>query len=211
LTKTLPPPKINGGFPRKVRPGLVDSDVTPTPGAIGARPRRGWIPIAAGIVVAGLLALMYYGLTTERIQTGVVPRPNTPAPDFQLPTFDGKTIRLGDLRGQVVVVNFWASWCVPCRDEQPALEAVWQQYKGRGVTFVGIDIQDTPHDALGFMQQYGMSYPVVSDATGAVYINYGVVGMPETYVVGREGTIQQKIVGPVDPMQLVTTLQELVK
>ena len=80
-----------------------------------------------------------------------------------------------------------------------------------GLALVREHLADTPRDALGFMRQFGMSYPVVSDATGAVYINYGVVGMPETYVVGREGTIQQKIVGPVDPMQLVTTLQELVK
>jgi len=168
---------------------------------------RGWIPVAALVAVAGLLALLFYGLTTERIQTGVAPPPNAEAPDFSLQTFDGKTIHLADLRGKAVVLNFWASWCVPCKEEQPTIEALSQRYAPAGVTFVGVNIQDTRPDALGFMTQYQIDYPVVVDPAGKVYINYGVVGVPETYVIDRVGRILQKIVGPVDESQLSATLE----
>jgi cytochrome c biogenesis protein CcmG/thiol:disulfide interchange protein DsbE len=159
------------------------------------------------LAVAGLLALLYYGLTTERIQTGVAPRANSEAPDFSLQTFDGKTIRLADLRGKAVVLNFWASWCIPCKDEQPTLEALSQRFGPAGVTFVGVNIQDTRPDALDFMAQYHVSYPMVVDPAGKVYIDYGVVGVPETYVVDRNGRIQRKIVGPIDASQLAATLE----
>lgn len=159
------------------------------------------------LAVAGLLGLLYYGLTTDRIQTGVVPRANSLAPDFSLQTFDGKTVNLADFRGKTVVLNFWASWCGPCKDEQPALEAASKRYDPSNVTFVGVNIQDTPQDALGFLNQYHVSYPVVVDPDGKVYINYGVVGVPETYVVDPSGRIQRKLVGPVDESQLAASLE----
>jgi cytochrome c biogenesis protein CcmG, thiol:disulfide interchange protein DsbE len=169
--------------------------------------RRVWLVGAAGLIVAGLLALLYYGLTTQRLQTGVMPRPNTEAPDFSLQTFDGKTVHLADLRGKVVVLNFWASWCVPCKDEQPALEAMAKQYASTNVAFVGVNIQDTRADALGFLDLYHVTYPIVTDPDGKVYINYGVVGVPETYLVDTSGRIQQKLVGPVDEGELSTLLE----
>ena len=168
--------------------------------------RRGWIPVASMLAVAGLLALLYYGLTTERIQTGVAPPANSEAPDFSLQTFDGKIIHLAEFRGKTVVLNFWASWCVPCKDEQPTLEVLSKRY-ATGASFVGINIQDTRPEALGFMTLYHVSYPVVIDPDGEVYINYGVVGVPETYVVDRGGRIQQKLVGPVDEGQLTALLE----
>jgi cytochrome c biogenesis protein CcmG/thiol:disulfide interchange protein DsbE len=167
------------------------------------------VPVVATAVVLALLALFLYGMSTDRLQTGVDPQPNALAPDFQLSTFDGKSLRLSDLRGQVVVLNFWASWCVPCRDEQPTIVDTARRYQGRGVTFVGVNIQDNPQDAAGFIRQFNISYPVVSDPTGAVYINYGVVGMPETYVVTRDGRIAQKLVGPLDPAVLSMTLEKV--
>jgi cytochrome c biogenesis protein CcmG/thiol:disulfide interchange protein DsbE len=185
---------------------VVDLEIASEPRA--PRPaRRGWIPLVATLAVAGLLALLYFGLTTDRIQTGVMPRANTLAPDFSLQTFDGKTVHLADFRGETVVLNFWASWCGPCKDEQPTLETLSKRYDPAKVTFVGVNIQDTRQDALGFINQYHVSYPVVVDPDGSVYINYGVVGVPETYVVDPNGRIQRKLVGPIDESQLTASLE----
>lgn len=173
------------------------------------RARLSVVPLVAWLAVAALLALFFYGLTTQRLQAGIVPKADTVAPDFQLTTYDGQPVHLESYRGKVVVVNFWASWCVPCRDEQPALETLAKRYQDRGVVLLGINIQDTPHDALAFIHQFGATYLMAPDPTGAVSINYGVVGMPETYLVSRQGTIAQKIVGPVSVDQIVASLEEL--
>jgi len=169
------------------------------------------VPLVAWLAVAALLVLFLYGLTTQRLQAGITPEPNTVAPDFQLTTFDGRPLQLSSMRGKVVVVNFWASWCVPCRDEQPTIESLAKRYENRDVVFVGINIQDNQHDALAFMRQFGITYPVAPDPTGAVSINYGVVGVPETYLISRQGTIARKLVGPVDESQLVAPLEELLR
>lgn len=175
------------------------------------RARVSVVPLVAWLAVAGLLALFFYGLTTQRLQAGIIPKPNTIAPDFQLTTYDGKPVHLESYRGKVVVVNFWASWCVPCRDEQPLLEALWKRYQNRGVVFLGIDIQDDEHDGLAFLRQFDVSYPNAPDPGGTVSINYGVVGVPETYLISRDGTIAHKIVGPVDVNQIVAPLEDLLR
>jgi cytochrome c biogenesis protein CcmG/thiol:disulfide interchange protein DsbE len=187
------------------------ADVGVTESQPKAHARLSVVPLVAWLAVIALLALFVYGLSTQRLTAGIMPKPNTVAPDFKLTTFDGKQVHLADYRGKVVVVNFWASWCEPCKDEQSDLETVAERFQGQDVTFLGIDIQDNQHDALAFVQQYGVTYPVAADPTGAVYIDYGVVGMPETYVVNRQGIIAQKIVGPIDPNGLTATLQELLR
>lgn len=169
------------------------------------------MPLVAWLAVTALLALFFYGLTTQRLTAGITPKPQTIAPDFRLTTFSGKPVHLASYRGQVVVVNFWSSSCVPCRDEQPDLEALSKRFQGRGVVFLGIDIQDNRHDGLAFVREFGVTYPVAPDPTGAVSINYGVVGFPETYLVDRQGTIARKIVGPIDSNQLAASLEELLR
>jgi cytochrome c biogenesis protein CcmG/thiol:disulfide interchange protein DsbE len=189
---------------------LVDTDVA-VEKQTSQRSRRLVVPALAVVAVCLLLGLLYYGLTTQRLETGISPAPNAVAPDFTLNDFSGKPVHLADLQGKTVVLNFWASWCVPCRDEQPAMQAVWQQYQNRGVVFLGINVQDDSHDAQAYLQQFNVTYPNVSDPNGAVYINYGVVGVPEMYVVTARGTIGKKLVGPVDPSQLTSILEELLR
>ena len=120
------------------------------------------------------------------------------APDFALPLIaGGGTVRLADLRGQVVVVNFWASWCAECVTEHPALLAAWQRYRERGVVLVGVLFEDTATAATDFMDRMGGDWPVVLDGDSATALDYGVFGVPETFVIAPDGTIADKQVGAV--------------
>jgi cytochrome c biogenesis protein CcmG/thiol:disulfide interchange protein DsbE len=134
-----------------------------------------------------------------------------PAADFSLQQFDGGTFRLSEQRGKVVVVNFWSSWCVPCRQEAPELESAWQRYRDRGVAFLGVDIWDAEADARAFLREYRVSYPNGPDPNGAVTIEYGVTGIPETYFIDREGQLVRRWIGPLSRSQLAGFIDELLR
>lgn len=167
------------------------------------------------VVIACVLALvpvcvLAYGLFAN---PRAVPSPlvGRPAPVFALARFDdGQEMRLADFRGRVLVVNFWASWCIPCREEAPALEAMWRQFGPRGVTVVGVNIQDRRPDAARFIAETRPTYPNLVDATGATSIAYGIYGVPETFVIDREGRIRARHVGAVDAELLAREITPLV-
>ena len=115
------------------------------------------------------------------------------APDFALETFAGETLRLSDLRGKVVVLNFWASWCPPCRWEMPFFETISQEYKERGVIFLGVAISDTMEDASDFADSVGVTYPLALDAAGETARDYEVLGLPTTFLIDKEGAIQRRL------------------
>lgn len=120
------------------------------------------------------------------------------APVFSLPRLDADgTIASEDLAGQVVVLNFWASWCVPCRDEHPALEAAWGRYRERGVVVLGVSFEDTPEGAMNFRDEMGGDWPLARDPGSKTAIAYGVFGVPETFVIAPDGTISAKTTGAV--------------
>ncbi|MHB8620117.1 MAG: TlpA disulfide reductase family protein [Chloroflexota bacterium] len=156
-----------------------------------------WTP--AIVVIAGLLFLFGYSLSTQARNAGLgVQRVAGPAHDFALPKLGGGgTVQLSSFKGHPVLVNFWASWCIPCRQEAPTLEQTWQTYKGRGVMFVGVDVWDKQADAQAFVKQFGITYPIAVDADGKVAIDYGVRGVPETFFIDRAGRLRSKYVGPV--------------
>ena len=174
-----------------------------------ARPGRRRLVVAAAILlpVAAVLALLAYGFTTEPkyILTPLIAKP---APLFTLPRFDGGELRLEELRGKVVFLNFWASWCPPCRAEARTLEAAWQKYKNEGVVFVGANIQDRESDARAFLEEFGITYPNVIDRGNRVAIDYGVWGLPETFFIDREGRITYKHVGALGWQTVTTKLDE---
>jgi cytochrome c biogenesis protein CcmG, thiol:disulfide interchange protein DsbE len=150
--------------------------------------------IAAVALVATLL-----GLLAWKLANGEGARATGRAPTFTLPRLDRPgSLSLTSLRGKAVVINFWASWCVPCRDEAPFLEAVWRKYRSRGLVVLGVDIRDFSNDARRFARRYGMTYPLVKD-TGQVERQYGITGVPETFFVDRAGNlVGEAITGPVD-------------
>lgn len=131
------------------------------------------------------------------------------APDFTLRLFDGGTFRLADARGSVVVLNFWASWCGPCRAEAPVLERAWRRYRDRGVLLVGVNVQDRPEAARAFAAEFQKTYPLGVDPAGRIEVVYGLTGLPETFFIDRSGRIVYKFVGPLDDTRLDGILEKL--
>ena len=162
--------------------------------------------VAQGIAVAGVVALL--GLLVWKVAfdrsggaAAQLARGETPlAPAFVLERLDTEgTLDLASLRGKGVVLNFWASWCIPCRDEAPVLEQAWRENRARGLVVVGIDAQDFKGDARRFMRRFGLTYPVVYDGKGSTLGRYGVTGFPETFFVDRAGKlVGERIAGGVD-------------
>ncbi len=166
--------------------------------------------IRLGVVVAAAgatIALLAYGFTRDAryIRSPLI---DTQAPSFALTLFDGKAIRLEDFRGKVVLINFWASWCVPCRAEALALEDAWKRNRDRGVVFIGVNIQDKEEDARAFMKEFGITYLNGPDASGKIAIDYGVWGIPETFFIDPQGRITYKHAGEVKPALIGAKLQE---
>ena len=163
--------------------------------------KTGWI-IAA--VAVGFLIILGYGLRT---QSGSPI--GAPAPDFTLSLFDGGELSLADRRGSVVVVNFWASWCAPCRGEAPALEKLWQEYEDRGVVFIGVSYKDVESKATSFIEEFNVTYPNGPDPYNKISAAYRITGVPETFVVDREGRVATFFIGPVTEERLAEELERV--
>jgi len=149
-------------------------------------------------VVALLAVIGYASFRKEQPAsiTAALARGQRPAaPVFRLPRFDGGTLELAELRGRYVVLNFWASWCIPCKDEAPLLERAWREYRDQGLVVVGVNIQDLEPEARKFIAQTGATYPEVRDRDGTVSRAYGITGVPETFFINREGRIVSKFPG----------------
>lgn len=162
--------------------------------------------VAQGLAIAGVVALL--GLLVWKVVAGddggVAARleqgESVVAPELTLERLDQEgTLSLADLRGKGVVVNFWASWCIPCKDEAPFLQEVYEANEERGLVVLGVDSQDFKQDARAFMERFGLTYPVVYDGKGSSLGAWGVVGFPETFFVNRDGElVGERIQGGVD-------------
>jgi cytochrome c biogenesis protein CcmG/thiol:disulfide interchange protein DsbE len=134
-----------------------------------------------------------------------------PVPDFTLTLFEGSDITLSDLKGQVVVVNFWASWCIPCRDEAPFLEQAWRKYRDQGVMFIGIDYLDTDKEAQAFLDEFGVSYPNGPDLGTRIAKQYHLTGVPETFFIAKDGRLGDMEIGPLTEERLVQGIEKLLQ
>ena len=131
------------------------------------------------------------------------------ARDFTLTTFDGEVVRLADLRGTYVMVDFWSSWCPPCIEEAPVLADAYVRYRPQGVEFVGVAVWDVEDEAARFIEESGATYPAGADTRGVIGVDYGLTGIPEKYFIDPEGRIVRKYVGPMTAETLDGVLQEL--
>ena len=164
----------------------------------------GWI--VGGGLVGLLLGSLGWGLLHP---AGPVPSTllGKPAPEMTIAALDGSQQRLAELRGTPVVVNFWASWCVPCKEEAPILNAAAREYSGR-VQFVGVDVQDSDSAARKYQAEVQSPYPVGPAIAGS-YLDWGVTAPPETFFISRQGIVISKILGPVDRQRLEVYMSQL--
>lgn len=149
-------------------------------------------------ILALLLIVGYATLRKEQPQslTAALARGLKPlAPEFRLPRYDQGMLSLSEFRGRYVLVNFWASWCVPCKDEAPLLERAWRLYRDKGLVVVGVNIQDLESEARKFLAQTGATYPNVRDGDGTVNRTYGITGVPETFFIDKQGRVVKKFPG----------------
>jgi len=161
--------------------------------------------IAAFAVILALLGLLAWGL--RKVQAG--PIESGMAPDFTLTSFDGRTLTLSELRGQVVIINFWASWCPPCREEAAYLEQTWRKYKDKGVIFIGVDWVDTEKEALAYMDEFDLTYFNGPDIGTRIAQAYNIQGVPETFYVAKNGELRGVHIGPLKSPELDEKIEEL--
>lgn len=139
------------------------------------------------------------------------PRAGLLAPDFELQTLDGSTVRLSDLRGQPVIVNVWASWCPPCKREMPAFQRVYQEYESRGLVILGVDAiqQDNLEDVRQFVDNNALTFPILLDERSEVLSFYQISAFPSTFFVDQEGVIRKGVIGAVSEPLLRSQVDEM--
>jgi cytochrome c biogenesis protein CcmG/thiol:disulfide interchange protein DsbE len=173
---------------------------------------RSLISMIVWIVVLGVLALLGWGLVKS-----TAPRPEIGqmAPKFNLEFFEGyewdgkTTASLDDLNGQIVVMNFWASWCVECRAETDDLEAAWQKYADQGVVFLGVAYADVEPNSIAYMKEFGVTFPHAPDLGTRISNDYEITGVPETFIIDQNGEIAHVQIGPINGSTLDAVIDQL--
>ncbi len=192
-----------------------DTADTTQPAPDGRRRISAWRIAAIVLVVVGigaLTALLAFGLANRSPVTGRsgVTRIDKPAPTINMTLYGGGALSPADYADKPVVVNFWASWCGPCRQEAPIFERLSQEYGERGVQFIGINIQDGEADAEAYLREYDITYPNGRDDDGSISIDYGVIGIPVTFFINKDGVVQRRWAGVMRETQLRQWIDELV-
>ncbi|HNS62917.1 MAG TPA: TlpA disulfide reductase family protein [Anaerolineaceae bacterium] len=177
---------------------------------------RHFTPIS---ILSIIFSILWIGLTSFLLplpvhQSASAPRAGFSAPDFSLPDLQGSSLQLGDLKGKVVILNFWASWCSPCKAEMPAFQSVYSQWKEEGIEIVAVNTtsQDSLAGIQSFVSSYQLSFPILLDSDGSVNQLYRVQALPTTFLIDRQGMIREVIIGgPVPEASLIQKVEMLIK
>lgn len=169
-----------------------------------------------GFLLLGLGWIWFSAAPANATTSSQISAPQTGflAPDFSAQTLDGQTVRLSDLRGKVVLVNLWASWCPPCRAEMPAIEQTYQVYKEQGFVVLAVDstVQDTLANAQAFVSANQLSFPILLDESGEITRLYRVQSLPTSFFIGADGVIREVVVGgPMAQALLISRVEKLLK
>lgn len=178
----------------------MSEEIQPTTEVSSSRSRQ-WSTIFLWAALVGVLALLGWGLVNT---TAARPEAGEAAPAFTMEFFDGygweerPAAEMGNLEGKVVVLNFWAAWCVECRVEADLLEASWRKYKDEGVVFLGIAYADVEPNSLAYLEEFNITYPNAPDLGTSISRKYEITGVPETFFIGKDGRIADVRIGPVN-------------
>jgi len=190
------------------------ADLVPTEVARSHEPaalvRRRLIVMLGGLVILAL-AFGVVWLQSSKYEPLTV---GMAAPDFSIPDVEGKTVRLSDYRGKVVFVNFWATWCKPCKEEMPSMEILWENFKSEDFVMLAISMDrvTTKKDIPSFIESMKLTFPILTDSWGQTDKKYKLMGVPETYIIDQNGVLREKVIGPRDWTEKasVTTIVQLV-
>ena len=208
-------------LPQTVSLRVMEESAQPARTAAGSRflvdflsdPRR-WGVLVAVVLSAGAIWTGLSAVSAQGVSGGATsaPREGFLAPDFRLTLLGGGEVALSELRGQVVIVNLWASWCPPCRAEMPALQEAYEAYRDRGLEILAVNTtyQDSQAAAAGFVQEYGLTFPVPMDQTGEVSRSYLLRALPTSFFIDRDGVIRSVVIGgPMSRTTIQTTVERL--
>ncbi len=189
------------------------------PAEVGGGTRKRNLLIAVSVVAVGaLFALMGWAMAQSvghpgglgiNSDFGEIDIQQRAAPQFAVMGLDGNPVDLSALRGKVVMLDFWSSWCPPCRREAPSLAQVYREYRDRNVEFVGVAIWDSPGEVRQYVESFGLDFPNLVDDRGRIGIDYGVAGIPEKFFIDSQGNVVRKFVGPMEPDALREALDSL--
>jgi cytochrome c biogenesis protein CcmG/thiol:disulfide interchange protein DsbE len=162
------------------------------------------------LIIAPFLALFAYGFIRDAryIRSPLIAKSAAP---FTLTLYDGTTLKSDDLRGKAVFLNFWASWCLPCRAEAKDLEAAWQKVKDQNIVYIGVALQDSDENTRAFLKEFDVTYPNGRDESGKMAVDYGVWGIPESFFIAPDGRITYKHTGGIRAELVENKLAEALK